>query len=262
MPRLSGLRDITRWLHRAGAGIVIGALLALVSVLIWVRQGAEAEPDARFALDSDEVIQVSRQDWIVFQPRDAEVTTGVIFYPGGKAEPAAYAPVLRALAARGVLVVLLPMPLNLAFLDIDAAAPVMERFDDITHWFVAGHSLGGVAASEFADRHPGQLAGLILWASYPAVTSDLSASGLPALSIFGTADTLTTPADIESTKTLLPPQTRYLAIEGGNHWNFGNFAGLPASPALSRDEQQTGILSATLAFVEDFSNERAGVATE
>jgi hypothetical protein len=251
MPRLPTLPDIARWLHRAGSGVILGILLVLVIVLVWARQRAEAEPDARFALDSDEAVLVYRREWIVFQPRDAEPTTGMIFYPGGKAEPAAYAPILRALAARGVLVVLLPMPLNLAFLDIEAAGPVMERFDEITHWFVAGHSLGGVAASEFAQRHAGQLSGLVLWASYPATTSDLSSSGLPVLSVSGTADTLTTPADVEGARALLPPMTRYAVIEEGDHWDFGSFVRVPAGAGTSRIDQQNEILAATYAFLEE-----------
>ena len=46
---------------------------------------------------------------------------GLIFYPGGKVENTAYAPLLRACAENGILCALVRMPGNLAVLDANAA---------------------------------------------------------------------------------------------------------------------------------------------
>lgn len=239
-----------RWVRRATVALTIALLLGLVVLLVWVRQGAPADKTAHLAFDPDEAIIVSREQWIAFQPRDADPTVGVIFYPGGKAEPAAYAPILRDLAGRGYLVVLIPMPLNLAFLGIDRADAVIARFPDIRRWFIAGHSLGGVAAAEYVDRHPGIVAGLILWASYPGASSDLSTLDLPVLSIMASNDRLAAPDEIERAGERLPPTTQYVSVAGGDHWGFADFAIPPADDGITRDDQKAQVLGATQAFLD------------
>jgi pimeloyl-ACP methyl ester carboxylesterase len=229
--------------------VACSALLTITVVLVWARQIAAAEASARFALDSDDSVVVTRDDWVVFRPRDGDPDTGMIFYPGGKAEPSAYAPLLRDLAARGFLVVLTPMPLNIALFAPERATRVMHRHSEIRRWAIAGHSLGGVVAAEYADRFRHQVAGLILWASYPADFTDLSDSQLPVLSVYGTADEQATPSEVELAAHLLPATARFVPIEGGDHWTFGHFAAGRSSASLSREEQQSIALEATAAFL-------------
>jgi pimeloyl-ACP methyl ester carboxylesterase len=66
-----------------------------------------------------------------------------------------------------LLVVVVPMALELAVLNVNEAADVMEAFPEIEHWAVGGHSLGAAMAASFADRHRDQVGGLVLWAAYP-----------------------------------------------------------------------------------------------
>ncbi len=249
-PKAHRLVIVVRRLRQLAVALVCAALLAATVVLAWARQVAVAESAARFALDSDEAVVISRDETVSFRPRDADPVTGIMFYPGGKAEPAAYAPILRNLAARGFLVVMIPMPLNLALLAPERAGKVMPRFPEIQKWVLAGHSLGGVMAAEYVDRHPGQLAGLVLLAAYPANFSDLSGQSLPVLLIAGSADVLTTPADIDEARHRLPPTTSYLEVAGGDHWNFGNFAPGQATATISREEQQANVLDAMQAFLD------------
>jgi pimeloyl-ACP methyl ester carboxylesterase len=196
---------------------------------------------------------VSKDPWITFQPRDVDPVAGVIFYPAARAEPAAYAPILHALAARGFLVVMTPMPLNLAILAPERAGRVMARFSGIRYWIVAGHSLGGVAAATFAASHERELAGLMLWAATPGSFRDLSNSGIAVLSIFATGDALTTPADIERSRKRLPIATHFVPIEGGDHWSFGNFAIKRPPESISRESQKALILDAAQSFLEKLS---------
>ena len=94
---------------------------------------------AAMAYQADEV-QVKEDGnatWFVPQ----EPTAGLIFYPGGKVEHTAYAPLLWACAEQGILCALVRMPGNLAVLDVIAADGLPEKYPEITTWYIAGHSL-------------------------------------------------------------------------------------------------------------------------
>src|SRR5438270_500507 len=67
----------------------------------------------------------------------------------------------------------------------------------------------------------GALPGVVLWGSYPQASDDLSGSALAVVSISGTRDGLSTPAKIDASRPLLPPDTRWVVIDGGNHSQFG-----------------------------------------
>jgi hypothetical protein len=252
--RRSGLATGTGWwVRRAIFVLATVTLLASIWLLIWARLIIPADRSARFALDSDDVIIVSKDEWIGFRPRDVDPIIGVIFYPDKKAEPAGYAPMLRELAARGFLVVITPMPLNLALFAPERARRVMSRFSDIQRWVIAGHGLGGMTAAMFAERHTDKLAGLMLWASSPALFSNLSKALIPVISIYATADELTAPIDIERSRERLPADTSYVAIQGGDHWNFGDFSPAAGTATISRDRQQAAALDAAQAFLERIS---------
>jgi hypothetical protein len=103
-------------------------------------------------------------------------------------------------------------------------------------------------AANFVHSNPEAAGGLVLWASYPAGGDDLSSYQFAVSSIYGTLDGIATPAKIDASRPLLPPDTQWIAIEGGNHAQFGWYG--PQSgdslPAISREEQQTRIVEATL----------------
>lgn len=71
------------------------------------------------AYQTDSVQTEQDGDVIWFVPEDP--TAGLIFYPGGKVEHTAYAPLMRACAENGILCALVRMPGNLAVLDANAA---------------------------------------------------------------------------------------------------------------------------------------------
>ena len=116
-------------------------------------------PEAVDALNSRngvQVVQTSGADWLVFQPDQENVDTGLIFYPGGKVDYRAYAPFAQQVASQGFLVVIPKMPLNLAVFGVDEAAKVIQSYPQIQHWAVGGHSLGGSMAAHFAFQNPGK----------------------------------------------------------------------------------------------------------
>ncbi len=77
----------------------------------------------------DITVTTSSKGRIIFTPEDPRA--GLIFYPGGKVQYEAYAPLMEACAKEGILCVLLHMPGNLAVLDINAAKGIPEEYPDI-----------------------------------------------------------------------------------------------------------------------------------
>jgi len=158
-------------------------------------------------------------DRMVFIPEEAEA--GLIFYPGGKVEFTAYAPLMAHLAEENVLCVLLKMPLNLAVLDMDAAEGIPEQFPQVQHWYLAGHSLGGSMAASFAGKHAGTYEGLVLLAAYS--TEDLTDTGLTVCSLYGDRDGVLNMEKYRQYRQNLPENTLELVLEGGNHAGFGSY---------------------------------------
>ncbi len=240
-----------------GLGFGILGLLLVASILAyqWVSDTAMPMPEALIALESSNTVSVQTDPWIVFEPTDMDAEAGFIFYPGGKVDPRAYAPPARAIAEAGYTVVIVPMPLNLAVLAPNRADEVIAAYPEIDRWAIGGHSLGGSMAATYAARHADAIDALILWASYPTEGSSLAAeTDLAVASIFGTVDGLVSLEDIEQSENLLPPQTMWTAIEGGNHAQFGWYGEQKGdNPAkISRESQQADIVQASLKLLESF----------
>ena len=170
-------------------------------------------------------------DTLVFLPEGTDGTVldgsgpddaGLIFYPGGKVEYTAYAPLMEAFAERGVLCILVEMPGNQAVLDVNAADGYQEEFPEIEHWYVGGHSLGGSMAASYAAKHAGDLDGLLLLAAYS--TADLNGTGLDVLSVYGSEDGVLNMSKYDEYRQNLPEDTTTeMVIEGGNHAGFGDY---------------------------------------
>ena len=214
-------------------------------------------PEAEAALQSDTEVFVNADPWYTFTPTETTPTTGFILYPGGLVPPEGYAPTARAIAEEGYLVVLPAMPLNLAVFAPNKAHEIMAEFPEIENWAVGGHSLGGAMAATYVSNNPTAADGVMLWAAYPAESANLSEQMLAVTSIFGSEDGLATTEKVETAVPLLPPQTAYIKIEGGNHTQFGWYGdGLQAgdNPAtISREEQQRQIVARTLQLLEEIS---------
>jgi hypothetical protein len=223
----------------------------IAAFVVWAYTVPAPMPEALSALQGDEKISIETNRWTVFRPAGQTPATGFIFYPGGRVDYRSYAPALREIAAAGYLVVSVPMPLNLAVLAADRALDVQAAFPQVQKWVIGGHSLGGAMAARFAFKHPDRVQGLVLWASYPPGSADLSRSSLPASSISGTLDGLATPEKIAASRALLPAATKWVQIRGGNHAQFGWYGDQPGDkPAtLGRAEQQSLVVAATLALL-------------
>jgi hypothetical protein len=223
-------------------------VLLIGGFVLWAETPLGPMPEALAALESDAQVQVEQGNWYVFQPLEGKPDTGIIIYPGGRVDSRSYAPMAHALAGEGYLAVIVPMPLNLAVFDPGAAAKVMADYPEISSWAVGGHSLGGAMAANFVRKNPAAQDGLFLWAAYPASGDDLLGLDVKVISIYGTLDGLMTGADVEASRPLLPADTVWVPIEGGNHAQFGWYGDQPGdNPAtISREDQQAQIYDAMI----------------
>jgi hypothetical protein len=231
--------------------VVIIIFAAGMGFTIWGLTPQGPMPEVNLYLNSSQEVTIERSPWLTFIPGTSKSTTGFIFYPGGHVNYQSYAPAAYRLAEKGVMVVIVPMPLNLAVLNPDAAREVIKAYPAIKYWVLGGHSLGGAMAAYYAYQNPGQVSGLVLWAAYPAKNNDLSKSGIPVISIYGSLDGLATGEKLQSTKSLLPPGTEFVQINGGNHAQmgyYGNQAG-DHSATISREGQQSILVDTTWSFI-------------
>lgn len=233
-----------------GFGILLFIIVAGLSV--WAYTPAQPLASAQDALVSTSSVKVETGEWLIFTPQHNEVATGYIFYPGGRVDYRAYAPYAMKLAEAGYLVIIPRMPFNLAVFGINKAQDIMDAFPKIKYWVIGGHSLGGSMAADFLAKHPDSLDGLVLVASYPASSDDIS--GYPGFvaSVSASLDGLATPEKIEASRSLLPASITWVVIEGGNHAQFGWYGAQSGDNAavISREAQQEILARSTIGLLE------------
>lgn len=246
-----------RFFSKRALGISLVVLVVFAGVFVaWTQDALPADDVALQALESSEQVVVTNENsgLITFQPVNGEVDTGFIFYPGGRVDYRAYAPVLRQIAERGYFVALVPAPLNLSFFNTNAADQVIDFYQEIQYWSVGGHSLGGVTASTFVMGNPGRVDGLVFWASYPSGDA-LANSDIKVVSIYGTND-MAGMEPFDKSRSQLPAHTQFVIIEGGNHAQFGSYGSQPGdNPAtISPEEQWAQIVEATIQFLRSLKD--------
>ena len=213
----SGKKNSRIWLV---IGVVV--LVMTAGCAIYINDYYHALPEALAVLEqAPEGVTISEVEnkHIVFEPENAEA--GLIFYPGGKVQYEAYAPLMAKLAEKGFLCILLHMPGNLAVLDMNAADGIPEEYPEVETWYIGGHSLGGSMAASYLDKHVEDFAGLVLLAAYS--TADLTEDDLEAISIYGTEDQVLNAEKYDEYYVNLPVDLVEVIIDGGNHAQFGTY---------------------------------------
>ena len=212
-------------------------LLSVAGIFLYASDYYRASPAAEALLQSPNV-RVDGNAVIVSPASPTD--TGLIFYPGGKVEHTAYLPLLQKLAQRGILCVLISMPLRLAVLDVSAADSVYAKVPEIKKWYIGGHSLGGAMASSYFAGHKNQINGLILLGAY--LYGDVPPSR--ALTLYGSEDRVLDRSKITYTENVL-------VLSGGNHAGFGSYgpqAG-DGTAAITETVQQEQAADAILSFL-------------
>ncbi len=238
--------------------ILISILLLLaalgIAVLLFLTQEAPANAINREAMRSDALVTVlDTKDAIVFVP-STKAKHGFVYYQGANVAPESFAYAARQIALSGIQVFLVKMPFSLAIFDIGAAYAYPHEYPEIEHWSLGGFSLGGSSAAFALANKESRYEALVLYASYTDEKHSLRDKALRVLSLSGSNDGLATPQKIEKGKTLLPPDTLFISIEGGNHTQFalygeGKLQKGDKEASLPAMEQQQRIIDETVRFL-------------
>ena len=242
-------RRVVGWIL-GGLGAVI--VLGIVGIVVWSQVGvmaAEPEPLASVRENPDVVIDDADQG-IVLAPADGGSEVGLVFIPGAKVDPWAYAAILQGIVQEDHVTVVITRPwLNLAFFDPRGMDAFTSAAPEIDTWIVGGHSLGGVRACQLAS----DAEALLLFASY--CSADLSDTDLPVLSLAGSEDGLSTPEKIADARPLLPAEADLVEIDGASHASFGDYGPQPGdgTPTISDDEMHTTVTDLAGPFVDELA---------
>jgi hypothetical protein len=220
-------------------------IIPLSVFFVYTGQYYHADSEALTALEGNDNVRVIQTDygWFFDGPSDEDA---LIFYPGGKVEETAYAPLMRHLA-QGMDVCLVKMPFRLAVFGENKAAQVQKQYR-YSRWYIGGHSLGGVMAAKFAAAHGESLSGVILLAAYPIRPLD---EHLKVVSIYGSQDDVLNRAKREEGRKYMP-QAQELVLQGGNHAQFGNYGRQEGDgeASISVQEQQEQAASFLLQAIQ------------
>lgn len=229
-----------RWLRPA---LWLGAALALFWLALSMRS-----PDVEEAsLQSDPAVTVRRDGAVLaFLPTQAPRRTALIFICGSNVAAEAYAPLLRPVADAGYSVFVVKLPFPRALLEthrpivFDRLQQLIAGRPEASRWVVSGHSLGAALAVLFAVAEPEQLSGLLLIATHYPERDDLSQLRIPVTKVLATKDGQVAMERARANRGKLPPQARWVEIEGGNHSQFGRYEDtfVDGEATISRERQE------------------------
>ena len=167
-------------------------------------------------LTSTETITVSTNDYYyVFKPN--KYTTGIVFYPKKGIDIISYAPLLHTLANEGYITFLAK---DYVINNKDTANVAYNSYDNVTDWYIGGHSSGGTAAADYLKDNHLKFSGLFLLSSYSNV--DLSTTKLKFLSVYGNQDKLLDMSTYNKNLSNIGNNVIEHIIEGGNHSFFND----------------------------------------
>lgn len=242
-------------IHRAW--VTTGSIAGIVFVG-WSLLAYRATGEAHRALASTAAVSVESLDgyWRFTPRRSANV--GLLFFPGALVDPAAYAPLARAVAERGHPVILIQVPRRGAM----GGAESLELTTRYTRalretaaaggprqWVVGGHSRGGVISANVVRSVREGIVGLVLIGTSHPRDFSLAHLQFPVTQIFGTRDTVADVEKVVAARRNLPPSTTIVQIDGGNHSQFGYYGFQPGDwPAtVTREEQHRRTVDAIAA---------------
>lgn len=226
------------------------AVLGTVAFVVftgWMLIAYRATDEAKGALQGNDRVSVEDgAHYLTVRPKTGVAGVGLLFFPGGLVDPVAYAPLALRVAEAGYPVLIVRLPRRGAFGGadgpevLDSARGAMESVEGVRRWVVGGHSRGGAVAARLVHTDPSGVAGLILIGTSHPRDFSLARTPVPVTRVYGTRDTVADVEKLEATRVNLPPATRLVPIEGGNHSQFGYFGFLlgDSRATISREEQQ------------------------
>lgn len=223
--------------------IVVVVAMGIFAWTLYANDYYKAEATARKAMLGSGSIEVAEKDgYYIFSQKEGETDKGIVFYPGGKVEETAYAPMLFELAENGYEVYLVKMPAKLAIFGMNAAEDIFNEAAHIKEWTMMGHSLGGAMAASFSASHDEEVDQLVLLAAYS--TEDLKDKEIEVFSFYGTEDKVLNMEKYEEYYSNFPEDVVEEIIDGGNHAYYAHYGEQEGdgTATITRDEQQECVL--------------------
>ena len=223
--------------------IVLAAVLVLSAVIVGMclfnERPAVQTAAAYQSAYGDTVISIADDGGVEIFPQSGNVDTGLIFYVGAQITPDTYIPLLARIAEQGYACFIPDITFNMAALEPSAADDIISAHPAIRSWILAGHSMGGLTASGYADDHRDTVDGLILVAAY--TNRDMSGAELPVLAVFGDADGVMNKELYDKRLAWNPADFEEHIIPGANHAGFGDYGDQPRDndATISAEEQQS-----------------------
>ncbi|AQU78187.1 MULTISPECIES: alpha/beta hydrolase [Planococcus] len=235
-----------KWLLRSAVAVFVLLVIAVAGFVVYAQ--FDYGPSEILTEKVDLSALESDAEGLIFQPATPN-GKGVILYQGAKVEKEAYAYLGQSLSEQGFVVSIPQLPLNFGILGSGTAHDIIEEHSEVEEWFLGGHSLGGVAASFYAEDSSAKLSGLYFLGAYPA--GDFSDSRLPMLSIYAERDGLSTVTDIEESRKLFSDDSVFVEIKGGNHAQFGLYGEQKGDNAaeIPAIEQQDQVVKALTEWI-------------
>ena len=227
------------------SGILVFLVIIAAASAIYLGNYYHASDEAAAIAENALHVHSEHRDFLIFGTEELSENSGssedvLIFYPGGKVEMEAYAPLCSEIAEQGILCVLVEMPFNLAVFDMSAASYVQEYMSEnygCSDFCIGGHSLGGAIASYYAYDHGNDIEGLVLLGAYSG--KDLSSADLRVLSVYGSEDQVLSADKYKESIQYMPEDFTEVVLEGGCHSWFGSYGMQKGdgTPVLSNEEQ-------------------------
>lgn len=223
--------------------IILAAILVLSAVIVGMclfNERPAVQTVATYQSEyCDTVINIADDGGVEIFPQSGDADTGIIFYVGAQIKPSAYIPLLARIAEQGYACFDPNLNFNMAALEPSAADDIISAHPEIKSWILAGHSMGGLTASGYADDHRDTVDGLILIAAY--TNRDMSDAQLPLLAVFGDVDGVMNKSLYEKRKAWNPVDFEEHIISGANHAGFGDYGKQPRDndAKITAEEQQS-----------------------
>lgn len=220
-------RRVWRVVRRVWITLGLGATAVFVA---WSLIAYRADREAREAWGPTEAVRVvePRAGLREFTPRTRDrPEVRLVFFPGALVDPMAYAPLMQAVAEAGYGATLVALPRRGAFGGAESeelvrrVSAALRPSAEGQRIVVGGHSRGGVVASSVVASRASSVHGLVLIGTSHPRDVDLSGFDGPVAKIVGTRDGLASESEVRTNAPLLPPQTEWTWIDGGNHSQFG-----------------------------------------
>jgi pimeloyl-ACP methyl ester carboxylesterase len=224
-----------------------------VFATLWLANSMRARGVNAALLQNDAAVAVEDgPTTLAFVPVASTNRTALIFVCGSGVPAQAYAPMLRPIAQAGHAVFIVKLPYRFAPMEankqeaIDRARRVIAAHPQFSRWVISGHSLGGALACRLVRADPKAFAALVLVGTTHPRQDDLSFLMMPVTKVYGSNDGVAPPDRMFANRRLLPKNTRWVEIKGGNHSQFGHYGHqlFDGSATTSREAQQAATRSA------------------